>query len=187
MFFKRRSRANSYLEEADSPSSKTFDKYDRPISSRRDSGPAVNGGHEPLVEKETQMYPRSSQPQEAFVAQRPMNTGHNALPPVDTSHGGMGMAAMAGSMHMKSEPSMPNIGAPDLLTRAFNEAVRPYTDKIEHLEGQVAELNAWIETLEQQRAEVHSWIDKRGLRPGMATAKIVSPRSVLTRLHRCPS
>ncbi|KAL1623015.1 hypothetical protein SLS56_008426 [Neofusicoccum ribis] len=163
MFFKRRSRANSYLEENDSPSSKTFEKYERPPSSRRDSAPAVNGSHEPIaqIEKETQMYPRQSAPQEAFVGQRPMNSGHNAMPPMDPSHGGMGMPMSAG-MHKMSEPS---IGAPDLLTRAFNEAVRPYTDKIDQLESQVAELNAWIETLEQQRAEVHSWIDKRGLRP----------------------
>lgn len=163
MFFKRRSRANSYLEESDSPQSKTFEKYERPPSSRRDSAPTVNGTHESIapIEKETQMYPRQNGPQETFVPQRQMTTGHNAMPPMDPSHGGMGMP-MSGGMHMKPDP----IGAPDLLTRAFNEAVRPYTDKIDQLESQVAELNAWIETLEQQRAEVHSWIDKRGLRPG---------------------
>ncbi|KAF4308079.1 hypothetical protein GTA08_BOTSDO03691 [Botryosphaeria dothidea] len=162
MFFKRRSRANSYLEESDSPQSKTFEKYERPPSSRRDSAPTVNGTHESIapIEKETQMYPRQNGPQETFVPQRQMTTGHNAMPPMDPSHGGMGMP-MSGGMHMKPDP----IGAPDLLTRAFNEAVRPYTDRIDQLESQVAELNAWIETLEQQRAEVHSWIDKRGLRP----------------------
>jgi phage-related minor tail protein len=55
---------------------------------------------------------------------------------------------------------------PDLLAQAFNQAVRPYTEKIEHLENQLADLQAWVEQLEQQRSEVHSWIDKRGLRPG---------------------
>ncbi|KAK4908880.1 hypothetical protein LTR28_000252 [Elasticomyces elasticus] len=55
--------------------------------------------------------------------------------------------------------------APDLLTRAFNEAVRPYTSKIDELEGEIADLRAWIEQLESQRSEVHAWIDKRGLRP----------------------
>ena len=56
--------------------------------------------------------------------------------------------------------------APDLLTRAFNEAMRPYTDKIEQLENQITDLSAWVEQLEMQQKEVHSWIDKRGLRPG---------------------
>lgn len=55
---------------------------------------------------------------------------------------------------------------PDMLARAFNEAVRPYTDKIEQLEGEIADLRSWVEQLELQRSEVHSWIDKRGLRPG---------------------
>lgn len=165
MFFKRRSRANSYLEETDSPTNKNFEKYERPPSSRRDSAAPVNGSHEPIapIEKETQMYPRQSGPQEPFSPQRTMSGGHNAMPSIDPSHGGMGMP-MSGGMHMK--PSEPSLGAPDLLTRAFNEAVRPYTERIDQLEGQIAELNAWIETLEQQRAEVHSWIDKRGLRPG---------------------
>jgi hypothetical protein len=55
---------------------------------------------------------------------------------------------------------------PDLLTRAFNEAVRPYTDKIDLLESQMADLQAWVETLELQRNEMYAWVDKRGLRPG---------------------
>ncbi|KAH0004805.1 hypothetical protein KCU78_g13215, partial [Aureobasidium melanogenum] len=54
---------------------------------------------------------------------------------------------------------------PDLLTRAFNEAVRPYTNRVEELENEVADLKAWVEQLEAQRREVHAWIDKRGLRP----------------------
>jgi phage-related minor tail protein len=61
---------------------------------------------------------------------------------------------------MKAEPM------PDLLAQAFNQAVRPYTEKIEQLESQLADMQSWVEQLEQQRAEVHSWIDKRGLRPG---------------------
>ncbi|KAK8159749.1 hypothetical protein IWX90DRAFT_489174 [Phyllosticta citrichinensis] len=162
MFFKRRSRANSYLEEADSPSqhSKSFEKYDRPPSSRRDSAPAIpNSSHDQVqFDKDPGgMYPRPSAPQDAHhSAPRPMtSSAHNSMPPMDTSM----YAGMGGAMPQKTEPM------PDLLTRAFNEAVRPYTEKIEHLEGQIAELNAWIESLEQQRAEVHSWIDKRGLRP----------------------
>ncbi|KAF2152044.1 hypothetical protein K461DRAFT_227531 [Myriangium duriaei CBS 260.36] len=55
--------------------------------------------------------------------------------------------------------------APDLLTRAFNEAIRPYTSKLDEMEAELADLRAYVEQLESQRREVHAWIDKRGLRP----------------------
>lgn len=58
---------------------------------------------------------------------------------------------------------------PDLLSRAFNEAVRPYTMKLEEMENEIADMRAHIEQLETQRREVHAWIDKRGLRPGKCT------------------
>ncbi|KAL9048823.1 MAG: hypothetical protein Q9162_007536 [Coniocarpon cinnabarinum] len=58
-----------------------------------------------------------------------------------------------------------SMGAPDLLTRAFNEAVRPYTEKIEMLEGELADMQDYIRSQEQQRMEIFAWIDKRGLRP----------------------
>lgn len=71
------------------------------------------------------------------------------------------------SIHLDTNMMSPKVeSAPDLLTRAFNEAVRPFSDKIEQLEAQVADLQAWVQQLEDQRADVHSWIDKRGLRPG---------------------
>jgi prefoldin subunit 5 len=57
---------------------------------------------------------------------------------------------------------------PDLLHQAFNQAILPYTEKIQALEHQLADMQAWVDQLEQQRAEVHGWIDKRGLRPGMS-------------------
>ena len=72
----------------------------------------------------------------------------------------LGLESPVGGGLGKAEPM------PDLLTRAFNEAVRPYTDKIEQLEGEIADLRNWVEQLEIQRSEMHSWIDKRGLRPG---------------------
>ncbi|KAF2091950.1 hypothetical protein K490DRAFT_31043 [Saccharata proteae CBS 121410] len=167
MFFKRRSRANSYVDESDSPNSKydkydsKYEKYDRPPSVRQDSAPRLDGHNEqtPLSAaeaKEANMYPRSSQPTDAYSAQRPLNGGHNAMSPMDSGMGGMGGGL---GTPVKAEPM------PDLLAQAFNQAVRPYTDKIDQLEGQIADLNAWIEGLESQRAEVHAWIDKRGLRP----------------------
>lgn len=142
MFFKRRSRANSYIDNDAPPRSQSYDDYDaRPTSSRNPppQAPAAD---------EKDMYPRQSAPQEAYVP----NGGHNAMPAASNPTPPMASA--------KAEPM------PDLLAQAFNQAVRPYTEKIEHLENQLADLQAWVEQLEQQRAEVHSWIDKRGLRPG---------------------
>jgi hypothetical protein len=62
---------------------------------------------------------------------------------------------------------MPEKGEPmpELLAQAFNQAIRPYTDKIEQMEAQMTELQNWADTLQQQRAELWEWIDKRGLRP----------------------
>lgn len=58
--------------------------------------------------------------------------------------------------------------APDLLTLAFNEAIRPHTEKIEHLERQLVEMQLYVDQLEQHRLDMHNWIDKRGLRPGIS-------------------
>lgn len=56
--------------------------------------------------------------------------------------------------------------APDPLTRAFNEAVRPYLDKIDRLEAEIEEKTIDIQQLEDERADMYAWIDKRGLRAG---------------------
>lgn len=76
--------------------------------------------------------------------------------PIAAGLGGVGTVFDGG----RAEPM------PELLARAFNEAVKPYTAKIDQLEGEVADLRAWIEQLEQQQQEFNAWIDKRGLRPG---------------------
>lgn len=156
MFFKRRSRANSYIDNDPPPRSQSYDDYEkRPDSSREK--------HQQQVSSPTDedMYPRQQQPQEPqFSRGIPNNAlGHNAMP----SMGQPTPPLTAG----KPEPM------PDLLTQAFNQAVRPYTEKIEQLEGQLADMQAWVEQLEQQRAEVHGWIDKRGLRPGMSCAALL--------------
>lgn len=116
------------------------------------------------------MYPRQQAPQDAFPQRAMANGGgHNAMPIRDA---------------MPMSPAKPE-PMPDLLTQAFNQAVRPYTEKIEQLESQLADLQAWVEQLEQQRTEVHSWIDKRGLRPDVppSIAKIMdttTPDAALT-------
>ncbi len=162
MFFKRlsRARADSYTDDYDSPPTTKYDV--RPSSSRQSreqhnslgnsNSTTLNGPVSPVDSKD--MYPRPHAPQEAVsYQQRPVANGvmsHSAMPLMDP----------APLSSAKAEPM------PDLLARAFNEAVRPYTDKIEQLEGEIADLRAWVEQLELQRTEVHSWIDKRGLRPG---------------------
>jgi hypothetical protein len=101
------------------------------------------------------MYPRPQQPQETTLPTRGLSNGHSSMPP------SMNHRAPAMGGGMQPEPM------PDLLAQAFNQAIRPYTEKIEQLEHQLADMQAWVDQLEQQRAEVHGWIDKRGLRPGM--------------------
>lgn len=156
MFFKRRSsRANSYVEHDQSPPPQrpkdydnTYDNYDRPDSQH--NKPSATRDIASPTEKD--MYARQHQPQEPYSPRDIPNGGHNALPmhsvPQPTSNG-------------KAEPM------PDLLAQAFNAAVRPYTEKIENLELQVADMQAWIEQMERERTELHAWIDKRGLRPGV--------------------
>jgi len=106
------------------------------------------------------MYPRQQQPQEPVFAQNvPPPQQHNAMP----------IRTQAVPPTGNSNPI--GMGMPDLITAAFNQAVQPYQEKIEQLESQLADMQAWVEQLEQQRAEVHNWIDKRGLRPGKSIPK----------------
>lgn len=111
------------------------------------------------------MYARRDRPVE--VSQYSGSANHYQSPPVSAGprsnnnmsngYGGTGYDSSAPHKH---EP------APNLLVEAFNQAVRPYTEKIEGLESEIADLKAYIDSLERQRNEVHAWIDKRGLRPG---------------------
>ena len=56
--------------------------------------------------------------------------------------------------------------APDPLTKAFNEAIKPYIDQIESLKNELEDMTLHIQQLEDERADMHAWIDKRGLRAG---------------------
>ncbi|KAI4159784.1 MAG: hypothetical protein LQ342_006295 [Letrouitia transgressa] len=66
--------------------------------------------------------------------------------------------------------------APDPLTRAFNDAIKPYKDKIDRLQAELEEKNLDIQALEDERADMHAWIDKRGLRADL-------PPSIFTAIH----
>lgn len=170
MFFKRRSsRANSYIDNDAPPRSQSYDDYEKQRPDSSSTREAVK--HQQHVSSPTaaaptdeDMYPRPQQPQEPQpqFARGPMGSG-----PL-TGVGAMGHSTPPLSS-AKPEPM------PDLLAQAFNQAIRPYTEKIEQLEAQLADMQAWIEQLEQQRAEVHGWIDKRGLRPGTPFSRLHEP------------
>jgi hypothetical protein len=165
MFFKRRSsRANSYVEHDGNRQS--FDDFSekRPDSSRNNQPLQAQADPD-----DADMYPRQQQPQEQSMPIRGMS---------NSSHGGMPMGGGAPVPTMSSGPVKAE-PMPDLLAAAFNQAVRPYTEKIEQLESQLADMQSWVEQLEAQRAEVHSWIDKRGLRPGQSLLTILA-----LQLHR---
>ena len=82
---------------------------------------------------------------------------------VNTGNGG---AVGGGSGYDNPPSALKSDPAHDLLLQAFNQALRPYSEKIDSLENEIADLKAYIDQLEGQRGEVHAWIDKRGLRPG---------------------
>ena len=189
VFFKRlsRSRSNSqsYVDSYDSRhDSKTNsasydDKYavapqvqsptdlehDQGVPIRSASNAAAPQLGDPLSKETTQsqdMYTRRDRPTEVSSQDRyqyrDQSTGRQNM---SNGYGAGGYDSVPGSAH-KTETA----GAPDLLLQAFNQAIRPYSDKIENLEGEIADLKAYIDALERQRGEVHAWIDKRGLRPG---------------------
>lgn len=108
----------------------------------------------------SQMYARTSQPTEVGHGQygtHPMG-GHASNGYVDPNANRS--YENTSSYARKAEPT------PDLLLQAFNQALRPYNDKVENLENEIADLKAYIDQLEAQQRDVHAWIDKRGLRPG---------------------
>ncbi|PNS16283.1 hypothetical protein CAC42_6390 [Sphaceloma murrayae] len=162
MFFKRlsRSRSNSqsyvddYAPRHDSKAnSGAYDDVDynqRPGSSQQPNSSA------PLNKQSGNMY----SPQD--ISSQDYST--TSLPRGAPATNGYGSAPRRASVSGGSAP-IASETAPDLLTRAFNEAIRPYTNKLEEQEIELGDLRAYVEQLEAQRKEVHAWIDKRGLRP----------------------
>ena len=92
-----------------------------------------------------------------------------ASPPMTSSGSHRGQTNGYGQGHGGFDGPPPSAKAeplPDLLTQAFNSALKPYNDKVDNLENEIADLRAYIDQLEAQRNDIHAWIDKRGLRPG---------------------
>ena len=64
---------------------------------------------------------------------------------------------------------------PSPLTKAFNDAIRPYQEQIEDLKVQLEDTMYRLQTLEDERADMHAWIDKRGLRAGKLFSNLPGP------------
>ena len=57
--------------------------------------------------------------------------------------------------------------APDPLTRAFNDALKPYRETLARQRADLDAAHAHIRTLEAERAGWQAWLDRRGLRPDL--------------------
>lgn len=73
---------------------------------------------------------------------------------------------------------------PDPLTKAFNDAIRPYLDQIEDLKNKVEDTTYQLQQLEDERADMHAWIDKRGLRAGELASNCCHPQMMDTDFHQ---
>jgi len=170
MFFKRlsRSRSNSqsYVDDTYRNDSKANSQYDEKYQDRDLPDSASRSLDEGRPQsKDANMY-RQPAPQDAAYASPPMtSSGPHRGQPNGYGHGGYDGAPPPSA---KAEP------LPDLLTQAFNTALRPYNDKVDNLESEIADLRAYIDQLEAQRNDIHAWIDKRGLRPGNSSPMVSS-------------
>ena len=66
--------------------------------------------------------------------------------------------------------------APDPLTKAFNDAIRPYVEQIDNLRNELDDMTLQVQQLEDERADMHAWIDKRGLRAGKIPPTLSLPK-----------
>jgi hypothetical protein len=160
MFFKRLSRSRSNSQSyIDNNNNNNYSPHDSKTAYDDDYDSHTDPARPPLSKstslKDASMFAHQAQPTDNFNTPPMSRAGPQPL-----SNGFASLSGPAGSSS-KAEPM------PDLLSRAFNEAIRPYTNRVEELENEVTDLKAWVEQLEAQRREVHAWIDKRGLRPGI--------------------
>ncbi|KAK3719313.1 hypothetical protein LTR37_004532 [Vermiconidia calcicola] len=141
------------------------DRRDLPSSRQSDNQPFAS---DPLLAKETggSMYPRQNAPtevQSGMYNSPPMSAGG---PRVTNGYGSSGNMSGGYDRGVSSLQKGDSNAAPEnLLMQAFNQALRPHMDKVDSLEREIADLQAYVDQLEQQRSDVHAWIDKRGLRP----------------------
>lgn len=137
------------------------DERDLPMPSRPFSdNPNSVGAQQSPPYKDTQ-YSSGFNSQDKLQPYRPSTAGdqgYNATPrgPPVTS-GDMSHRPITANM----EPT------PDPLTKAFNDAIRPFQDQIEDLKNKLEDAQYQLGQLEDERADMHAWIDKRGLRAGL--------------------
>lgn len=156
------------------------DDYDRPpASAHSEKGPRLGDG----FAKETSggdMYSRRDRPVEVANQQ-----AGNAFASGGYRENLSDRTRAASNGYDAPQAAKSDAAAPNLLIEAFNQAVRPYSDKIEGLESEIADLRAYIASLERQQNEVHAWIDKRGLRPGECEKVLVPLLMAFARGFRC--
>lgn len=73
--------------------------------------------------------------------------------------------------------------APDPLTKAFNEAIKPYIDQIDLLRNELDDATLQVQHLEDERADMHAWIDKRGLRAGKSPSHFIPSITIRHLFH----
>lgn len=138
----------------------------------------------PPFRKDTQYSPQASQDLLTYRRSIPLQDSHGNNTPhrqpgssdATMMHGGGGVGVGVESS-TRVEPT------PDPLTRAFNEAIKPYVEQIDTMDAQMADLHLRIQQLEDERSQIHQWIDKRGFRPGMFQP---SPLSALLSRYNLP-
>jgi hypothetical protein len=132
----------------------------RPGSYHTESAP---GG---LLYKDTQ-YSNTSNSQDKLLSYRPVPPQDHQFNPLQRPPG------TSGSTTMHAPAPVNLTSAPDTLTKAFNEAIKPYVDQIETLKQELEEKEMQLQQLEEERADMHAWIDKRGLRAGRQCVRCI--------------
>ena len=133
----------------------------RPFSEQPNT---INSNHQSPPFKDTQ-YSSGFNSQDKLQSYRPSTAGdqgYNATPrgPPVTSSASHDVAHRPATSAM--EP------APDPLTKAFNDAIRPFQLEIEELKSELEYTRDQVQQLHEERDDMHAWIDKRGLRAGMS-------------------
>ncbi|KAB8349775.1 hypothetical protein FH972_023789 [Carpinus fangiana] len=172
-----RSRSNSYVDEDENfqpassgPKHQPQGQDNRPPTSYKslDNNTAMYQSQQRPQQPQQQQHQQQQQQQQHQQQQQQHDSGYSSARP--TNNGSMGSRGPAGrdSGYADDAPQTQldgKLAAPDLLTRAFHESVRPYTDKIEALEQQLQDMQNFLDQMETQRMDIFAWIDKRGLRP----------------------
>ena len=137
------------------------DDRDLPMPSRPFSDNPNNAVHHQSPPFKDTQYSSGFNSQDRLQSYRPSTAGdqgYNATP----------RGPPVTSAEMSHRPVTSNMEpTPDPLTKAFNEAIRPFQDQIEELKNKLEDAQYQLGQLEDERADMHAWIDKRGLRAGL--------------------